>query len=468
MPEAFNNNQGRPFGWTAVPEPGSIFSNTNDRRLSLTFEFGGHDAVGGLSKATVVMPRNQNTFTISVEGRNFQQAPGQTLAPAGGDLLHAGDEQRISLSPLMAIATVLANTVYLGSFRNALVGAQGSYFDIQVGQAFVTQFKQMKSGAGKAQNEAIYQLIGDIKRIFRFTDLDINPSGDDQTLQFFINGHSFQLQELGAGITHFIIALTAASTRRPALLLIDEPELNLHATMQTDLLSTLATYASYGVWFSTHSYGLARAVADRIYTIQPSGDGRALVRPVEDTPRLSELLGELGFYSFRELGFDSVLLVEGATDLRTIQQMLRQYGKDHSILVLPLGGASLIRGDVDLELAELTRITPKIFAVIDSERKSGAEPPPPDRLAFKQACEKASIACHILERRAIENYFPDSAVKQVFGPKYRGLQPYEALTDVSPSWGKRDNWKIARAMTQTELDATDLGQFLARLSSPQV
>jgi energy-coupling factor transporter ATP-binding protein EcfA2 len=68
--------------------------------------------------------------------------------------------------------------------------------------------------------------------------------------------------------------------RRPSLLLIDEPETGLHASLQLDLLTTLAAYCDSGVLFATHSVSLARAAADRIYTVSPSAEG-SLLKPYE-------------------------------------------------------------------------------------------------------------------------------------------------------------------------------------------
>ncbi len=56
-----------------------------------------------------------------------------------------------------------------------------------------------------------------------------------------------------------------------ALSLPASPPLDLlahgpHAALQLDFLSTLAQYTKYGVVFATHSVGLNRTAADRIYT----------------------------------------------------------------------------------------------------------------------------------------------------------------------------------------------------------
>jgi hypothetical protein len=67
----------------------------------------------------------------------------------------------------------------------------------------------------------------------------------------------------------------------------------------------------------------------------------------------------------------------------------------------------------------------------------------------------------LTQRRAIENYFSDRAVKTLFGDKYRALSPYERLQDCATGWRKADNWKIARNMSLEKIEGTDVGKLLA-------
>src|SRR5262249_21687366 len=155
------------------------------------------------------------------------------------------------------------------------------------------------------------RLTEDIRHIFGFRQLEINPSPDDQTLKFLINGRSFSLPELGSGLAQFVLVLATAATKQPNFALIDEPELNLHPSLQLDFLTTLGSYCRRGVLFATHSYGLARARAQSVYTLRNDIDAGSEIRPLESTPRLAALLGELSYSAFKELGFDKILLVEG-------------------------------------------------------------------------------------------------------------------------------------------------------------
>ena len=125
---------------------------------------------------------------------------------------------------------------------------------------------------------------------------------------------------------------------------------------------------------------------------------------------------------------------------------------------MPLGGGSLINAEAEAQLRELKRISSNLLAIVDSERSAAGAEPEANVRGFAEACAKAEIGCHVLELRAIENYFPDHAVKATMGESYRRLGPYERLRDVDPSWAKRENWRIAGAMTRLDLEGTDLGR----------
>ncbi|HXA63963.1 MAG TPA: AAA family ATPase [Bryobacteraceae bacterium] len=414
----------------------------------------------------LTIPRGTNTYLARLEFTN-----GPLIIPTGGagfpgdsTILTTFGQAVADMAAFLDAFRALADTLYIGAFRNALnVGTKQAYFDIHVGQAFIQTWGSYKTGAVKKYNEAAHKVEADIKRIFGFEELQINPAPDDETLQVLVDGRSYNLLELGSGLTQFILVLANAAIKQRRFILIDEPELNLHPSLQLDFITTLASYSFEGVLFATHSVGLARAVADWRYSVRRFPDNTSRVAELDSTPRLSEFLGELGFSGYRELGFGKILLVEGKTDVKTMQQFLRHYGKDHTVVPLPLGGHTMINASAETELAEITRLADEIFAVIDSERTAANASLELGREQFKVTCEKLGIRCHILERRAIENYFSPSSVLKVRGEKWPTLQPYQAVYDAWPGWSKSENWRIAREMTREDLDATDLGKFLGAI-----
>lgn len=313
----------------------------------------------------------------------------------------------------------------------------------------------------KAKTRAIDQVTEEIRTLFEFERLEINAS-PLETLIVSVNGQPYRLGELGSGIAQFIIVLGNAATTRPSLLLIDEPETNLHPALQVDFLLALANYARCGCIFSTHSIGLARSTADYIYSFQKRGEG-TIVRPFEATPNYLEFVGELSFSAFKEMGCERILLVEGVNDVKTVQQLLRLVRKEHTTVILPLGGDQLAAGGREAELNELTRLSGKLYALADSERADMSHGPSERRLRFKKVCDRVGIDACITERRAIENYFSDEAVKAAFGESFRALGHCDLLKDCAKPWPKSESWKIARQTTLEEIASTDLGAFLTRI-----
>jgi ABC-type cobalamin/Fe3+-siderophores transport system ATPase subunit len=455
-----------------VKDRDEIFCDRNERDLVVGFEMSLVPATRGTpapSRFEIVIPRSTNAWSakIYVDGALVPVA-GLGVRNEGMDNLvpfrQPSGPNVVALKPVADLAKDLTRMLYLGPFRNAVnIGGSADYYDIQIGQPFITNWKTLKTGYQKKQSEATYKLTDDIRRIFGFQTLDINASDDGQSLQLMIDGKSYKQSEVGSGLIQFVLVLVNAAVRNPSYILIDEPELNLHPSLQVDFLTTLASYAEHGVLFATHNLGLARAVSDRVYSVRKVGrDGRE-VRDFAGTKDLAAFLGELGFNAYQDLGFETVLLVEGPKDVTCVQQLLRHYQKEHEVVLLHLGGSSTINAGCAAQLEEITRISPKVRALIDSERTQAGEALAADRQSFVEVCSKLNIRSHVLERRAIENYLPEHAIKAVKSDKYRALGHYELLKNVDPAWGKEENWKIARLMTKEDLSGTDLGAFLEEL-----
>jgi ABC-type cobalamin/Fe3+-siderophores transport system ATPase subunit len=449
-------------------DPLEVFNDANPRGIQLKIEVRDDEGVRG------ALPE---AMLIDIDRSLGCQ---MTIVMPGGDLRRDGiagiDEALISFtseigpvdaSPFVRAFHALATSLYVGPFRNAInVGTNTTYYDLSIGEAFISSWRQFKTGPTKSNRVAAADVTSAIQRIFEFEDLEINASEDGQTLAIDIDGRPYRLHELGAGLSHFIIVLAFVATRKPPFVFIDEPESNLHPALQLDFLTTLASFTDIGVVFATHSLGLARSGSQRIYSVRRIGQGESDLAEYEKTAGLAEFLGELSFSGYQDLGFDRVLLVEGPTDVTTFQRFLRRFGVEHRLVLLPLGGASIINTAAAQQLAEIKRITPNLNAIIDSERNAAGEALSPDRSAFAEICAELEIPCHVLERRALENYLDDRAVKAVKGDSYRALAEYERRQDVSPVWGKAENWRIAGEMTEDEIrNAGDLGPFIVDLAA---
>lgn len=282
------------------------------------------------------------------------------------------------------------------------------------------------------------------------------------TLDVIVNGHPFKLADLGAGVAELIITLSNALVRKPSFIFIDEPESHLHPSLQVDFLTTLAGYATKGIAFSTHSIGLARSVADRTYAITRQNEISSCAI-FEKQAHLAELLGNLSYSGYNPAENAFVLLVEGTTEVKTFQVLLRKLKKDHAYVILPLGGKSLIRGNTDVEINEVVRIAggaDKVFAIIDSERKEKDVDLDKEHKAFKSTCKKLGISLLVTERRATENYFSEIAIKKGVGNNFSALPEFCKLGEDGKGWNKNENWRIADSETLEFFKTHDLGKFL--------
>jgi predicted ATPase len=464
--ELFRESQ-QNFSAVGVEDQNEIFTNRNNRNIIIELEIN-EAALNEINKVVVEINRNQPN---SYKAFFYYEDPAIRV---GRYQTTINDVQRIYAFTIDGITThlsmdgyfkfldVITNSLYIGAFRNAINEGSGSYYDIPVGTAFISQWNNWKTGGTRRQNEVAQKISDTLAHIFGYSRLEINSTPDQKALQIIVDGKPYRLRELGSGLAQFIIVLGHVAMRKPMYLFVDEPELNLHPSLQLDFITSLAEYSEYGIMFASHSIGLARSSSERIYSFQKK-DEKYTVRQFDQTTNLTEFLGEMSYSAFKELGFETVLLVEGITDVKTIQQFLRKFNKDHSIVVLPLGGAQFINSNVESEMTELKRISNKIAVIIDSEKGSEDEPIDVERMRFAKICRSLGFNIHITEKRATENYLSERAIKEIKGDSYRGLAPYELLRDTELGWAKSDNWRIARVMTKEELLDNDLGVFLSSL-----
>lgn len=459
---------------TGLHEVGELFCDNNDRDLSVRISWRQREGSRVPCVASMEIfggrPGPGYFGMWSIRSRFFPTDP--SFPPSASDsteengvLVSTKTQEPIAdFRDAFAVLGDLESVMYIPPFRHAVSVGGGSseeYFDVAAGSLFFRRFREWQTGA-KENARALSRAIEQTREIFSLRELQVTAA--EQTLQLSVDGRPYKLSELGSGLAQFLMILSQAAIKKPSYILIDEPEAHLHPALQLRFVAALASHARVGLMFSTHSIGLARASGARIMSVTREGT-RSRIAPFARTPNYPEFLGELSFSAFQEIGFDTLLLVEGVNDVLAVGQLLRLLKKDSRVVVLPLGGAAMINGERAQELGELKRIAGSVFALIDSEKAGANEPLDASRKAFLDVCQRLGIGAHVLERRAIENYLPDSAIKQVYGDGFRALHPYELLRHAQPSWSKNANWKILAALQSLdEIRETDLVKFLGELA----
>jgi hypothetical protein len=359
------------------------------------------------------------------------------------------------LSGIFRACSLLRSSYLMGTLRTPAGSFGGAEFDAQVGAGVISNWHSLKAGS-KLNRRRASEITARIASIFDIDGFDIDVAQSGGELIASVQGQSYRLAELGSGLGHFIVAIAnLAGQGATSWVLVDEPENGLHPTLQAEFLTTLAGFASEGVVFATHSYGLARRMGGALYGLRRNG-AESVLTEGQRTGSLAALAGEMGFSAYHDLGHDGILLVEGPTDVPSFGEFMRLLGMTPNLVILPLGGVSHVSPAPRSHLSELRRVTQRLAAIIDSEKSSAEEPLPSERQAFVEACLAEGIPCHVLDRRATENYLTDHAVKAVLGNAYQALGPY----DKPKGWIKGRNWQMAAAMTAQDLESTDLANKL--------
>lgn len=410
----------------------------------------------------LILSRKHHQLRARIDGRRgrFQVVDGRSSHAR----LVGGEQGLASVSwpVVQELFSDLADTFYIGPYRalRPLPSRERSY-DLHLGGTYFEHMLQHQKSRKADYEAGLRKLERDMMAIFQFRSFKAALVGDPPALHFEINGDGHRIDELGSGVGQVFLILGQAHLRRPAYLFIDEPECHLHPSIQADFITALNGYTRKALFLATHSMGLARTATDRIYQVvrQPA-ENFTTVRRYRADERLSEVLGQINFTQQQQAGCRKILLVEGPTEVKAIRQFLRHLGGTNEVVILPLGGSSMINDRRGEELQEIARICPDMYAVIDSEKADEDAPLAPERQGFLRACARAGITCHVLERRALENYLTRPAIQKVLGRGFRELGPYEDVKQRFSHWPKADNWKVVQAMRSQDAVETDLGRFL--------
>ena len=150
-------------------------------------------------------------------------------------------------------------------------GGSRAYFDLTVGDQVIIKWDELKNGNDSRAARKIADSIEMMRKIFGFSSLDIQANHARNDFWVTIDGKRNLLSAIGSGFSQFLVFFVGVIMREYTFILINELELHLHPSLQSEFVSTLRSFASNGVVFSTHSIGLARAVADRIYSLRRKG-----------------------------------------------------------------------------------------------------------------------------------------------------------------------------------------------------
>jgi len=252
--------------------------------------------------------------------------------------------------------------------------------------------------------------------------------------------------------------------------LIEEPENHLHPELQRTMALRIQQLAEqYQVFVSTHSpFIVDRSTEIMCFRVQLNRSAGTEVSRVDTTSEFYAIISEIGARPSDLLQYDALILVEGPSDADIIREFLKLYSManrqdlQHRVLVLFCGGSALYREDNERMLEEL-KMNTKFWVLIDSDRENemqefggnNAEA----KKRFKEVCNRLGVNLHVTDRREIENYFTEAAIKAVLGDHFdlSNWNNYADLKKVVPQYKKNRHPKqIAAQLKIEDIKGTDL------------
>ncbi|MCI5149282.1 MAG: hypothetical protein D3916_07835 [Candidatus Electrothrix sp. MAN1_4] len=265
-------------------------------------------------------------------------------------------------------------------------------------------------------------------------------------------------KNFGLGLHEILVILAVSTWGEEKVICLEEPETHVHPDMQRRLLSFFRNDLDKQFFISTHSsIFIQPSVTDRVfYTNYKDGSVH-----IDDITSKAAILHNLGYSVTDNLVSDLVILVEGPTDVPVIEEFLEKHGilQHHVIKIWPLGGDIMDKHDLTVFSEKY-----KLLVLVDQDPGSSSV-----RNRFLKNCEDLKIKITKLSRYAIENYFTLDALRSVFNNQISSdisqISPDKPLKEQIHIDVKKNNRKIARAMSLKDIDKTDLGDFFLCINS---
>ena len=293
---------------------------------------------------------------------------------------------------------------YVGKLLTALLSLKPLYLTENrrpVGKAEAERllsFKVTRGGTAKLSSiqETVQGLLG-----VQVDAFESSQTGSGKSAELDVD--NFLLEVNGSGIREALRLILDVEFNKPAILLVEEPEIHLHPALETNMLRFLKHVSEEcQVFVSTHSTNfLDTAEMKNVYLVSKS-DGAATVQRLNPQDAEAKLPAELGIRLSSLFMYDRLVFVEGPSDEAILREWATIVGANLSLAnvgFVHMGGVrNFAHYAAEAVVSFLSKRQVRIWFLIDRDERNQREV----EMMSERLQGKATL--EVLSKRELENY----------------------------------------------------------------